>query len=368
MLGAPTVLVVLASLLPLPGDAPPAGGSPGAGAPRLVCEPEILDVGEVFQGQATEGAFTLRNEGEADLVVTRIRPHCGCTVARLRDPDGRERSLPRQALIGGVEVLRIPPGGQAQIVVRYDSTGQPIREILKKVDLDTNDPTRPHLQLGLRVRVKAGVEVDPKPVRIGEVTRGRGAETIVRIRPAEGIRLRVTGVENAEEWLRAEILPVSDDDPEVTRIRLTVDPSAPVGLLSRTLVLRTDSEIVPQVRLPVFADVRSAVRFDTGNPMSDQALSFGVVGRKRDAVAEIRIENADPNVPYLLREAKIESATARELLEAHVKTIEEGVRYRVFVVFHPRGDVRFFRGTLLLRADHPDVPEKRIVFSGRVRR
>ncbi|MFQ6090456.1 MAG: DUF1573 domain-containing protein, partial [Candidatus Bipolaricaulia bacterium] len=52
--------------------------------PQIAVEPERYDLGRVSMAEGVVSrSFNLRNEGEADLVITGITTSCGCTTAQL---------------------------------------------------------------------------------------------------------------------------------------------------------------------------------------------------------------------------------------------------------------------------------------------
>ena len=73
--------------------------------PVLSVESERHDFGRVEQGVLVKHTFTLHNDGSQDLVITDVKPSCGCTVP----------SWPREA---------IKPGEKADIQVTFNSAGK----------------------------------------------------------------------------------------------------------------------------------------------------------------------------------------------------------------------------------------------------
>ena len=57
-----------------------------------------------------------------------------------------------------------------------------------------------------------------------------------------------------------------------------------------------------------------------------------------------------------------------EYFETELRTIEEGVRYEVDLKADGRIGDSFFRGNLVLQAEHPDLKSKTISFHGWVKK
>ena len=105
-----------------------------AAAPRIQVEPESFDFGKAQPGKTLRKDFTIRNFGDAELVIENVSTTCGCTAA-----------LSEQS--------RVEPGGRTALRVTLETrsySGKVERQVLVR----SNDPKTPLLQ----VRVSATVE------------------------------------------------------------------------------------------------------------------------------------------------------------------------------------------------------------------
>lgn len=105
-----------------------------AAAPRIRVEPESFDFGKAQPGKTLRKEFTIRNFGDAALVIEGVSTTCGCTAA-----------ISAQS--------RVEPGGRTSLRVTFDTrtfSGKVERDVLVR----SNDPKTPLLQ----VRVSATVE------------------------------------------------------------------------------------------------------------------------------------------------------------------------------------------------------------------
>ena len=48
---------------------------------REISDPLTFDAGEVVKGEVIYASFKIKNEGEIPLIISKIRPGCGCTNA-----------------------------------------------------------------------------------------------------------------------------------------------------------------------------------------------------------------------------------------------------------------------------------------------
>jgi hypothetical protein len=106
-----------------------------AAAPRIRLEPEAFDFGKTLRGKTLRKDFTIRNFGEAELVIEGVSTTCGCTAA-----------LAAQS--------RVEPGGRTVLRVTFDTrsfSGKVERDVLVR----SNDPKTPLVQVRVSATVAA---------------------------------------------------------------------------------------------------------------------------------------------------------------------------------------------------------------------
>lgn len=74
--------------------------------PSFEFENDIFDFGRISQGEKRSHSFRFRNDGEADLVITKVEGSCGCTVLQ------------------GWPQYPISPGKSGKIDMIFDSNGK----------------------------------------------------------------------------------------------------------------------------------------------------------------------------------------------------------------------------------------------------
>jgi len=80
---------------------------------------EVFDAGTVVKGETIRAVFTVKNTGDAPLVISEVRPSCSCTVAdKPEDP--------------------IAPGASAEIVAKVETENVSSKSVTKSVTLVTN--------------------------------------------------------------------------------------------------------------------------------------------------------------------------------------------------------------------------------------
>jgi hypothetical protein len=115
-----------------------AGALPGADeprAPRIRVEPDAFDFGRAQPGKTLRKEFTIRNFGDAELLIEGVSTTCGCTAALAAE-------------------RRLAPGGSAALRVTLETrrySGRLERQVLVR----SNDPKTPLLQIRVGVTVEA---------------------------------------------------------------------------------------------------------------------------------------------------------------------------------------------------------------------
>ena len=104
--------------------------------PRISVEPAFFDFGNALPEKTLEKQFSIRNFGDAPLVIEKITTTCGCTAGLLAD-DSR--------------VLK--PGQSGQLRVRLqtrDYSGKVVRSVMVR----SNDPAQEILEIKVEVNVQ----------------------------------------------------------------------------------------------------------------------------------------------------------------------------------------------------------------------
>jgi len=125
------VAVLLGSALFAAAAAQPAGPPR---QPKVRVEPASFDFGTALPGHTLKKEFSLKNAGEAPLVIEGVSTSCGCTAA-----------------IAGA--TRLPPGRSTSLTVTLqtrDYRGSVERRVLVR----SNDPLVPLLEVKVRATVE----------------------------------------------------------------------------------------------------------------------------------------------------------------------------------------------------------------------
>jgi len=294
-----------------PAKAKPAGtdatkAKAAVAAPKIEVLPETKDAGIVAKGQVIETTFVVKNNGGSDLVISDARPGCGCTVASFDKV--------------------IKPGAEGKVVTSVD-TKSFSGPISKSVLLVSNDPERGQINLFVKATVKPFVDILPQPyVRVAVVKGDSDTRDVILL--SEEKTFKPTVAESSQPYVKAEIAPASEKDKvpghpgEQYRVRITVTPDAPEGLLNAPVRIATGVPQQPTIEIPISGVVRARVS------VTPVMVNFGNFQAGKEPITRnIIVTNNKPGTPVKVTRAEVSIAG----FVTDVVPTQEGVSYTVVV-------------------------------------
>jgi len=328
------------------------------GVSVLVANPAKVDFGDAFQGEVLDHEVIVTNTGDEPFPVTSIQTSCGCTAAQIIGPDGTiHRS---QATQGNEPILTLEPEQEMKVLVEFRTAGKhgDINQFMK---IHNQDPSVAPLQVGVHIRVTKAIQVDPPWLNLERIGK---SERIVEIGEwdIKGVRMQVAGMK-VPDYMTFEVL---DKEGPRRRVRMVLDGDRKVGALSTRLTVDIEHERIQTADFAVTAIIQPNVNFECGNAAFQENVNFEQLTPSEKVTRTVKITNKDPTVPYILESTDI-LTTKKEFFSTEVREIEKGVSYEVDITVDGSIAAAFFRGSLVLRAQHPDLPSKMIPFHGWVR-
>jgi hypothetical protein len=288
--------------------------------PQAVVERASFDWGSVSQGTSVQHGFALKNAGNAELVIQRIVPSCGCTAVSTSSD-------------------RIPVGGQTTIRVEVDTAGfSGAKE--RTVRLFTNDPDSPFTTLTLKGVIEPDVLIEPPriifPEFIRDVTKEPlRAEFSVRVRP--GAVVKVGNITNYSKFVSLREIGRADKE---RRVEVLLDPNIPSGEFRDRIVVALDGGTTNAVNIPVLASIRGKVQ------LKPSTLSFGVIEGRTTISKRVRLENAGLEPLNILG---IKGSTAA--VKAQYKVVKPGKIFDIQVDVDPTQVVKDLRAAVTIETD-----------------
>jgi hypothetical protein len=206
--------------------------------------PELhFDAGTITYGEVVRHKFVYRNSGRRTLDVIDMRADCGCTSVKL----SARRVQPGQTTEANVEIDTALVGGIAG----------PERDMKleRRVTLLTTAARHPSIVL----RITGIMErefVFPNDVFIdfGDVAKGSKMQRVILVRRAG--RSEIIDANSTDERFGASLLDSGPDQVNV-RVLAWVEGKSKPGRYVGSIVLRTSSKVMPEVRIPVRALILS---------------------------------------------------------------------------------------------------------------
>lgn len=241
-----------------------ASPAPAAAGPKIDFETTQKVFEDVKEGETVTTSFRFTNRGDLNLIIEKVSPSCGCTVAEHPEV--------------------IPPGGQGEITLKLDTTG--ITGAFRKTAVvASNDSSQPFVTLVMSGETLGRIKVEGADGRRLKLTGCLGEEisTSVTLSDPKGGQLFIAAVENPmDDYLRAELEPLEPGK----RYRLTVTATAQQAMeFAGPLFL-----VVPgSGKISIFAVVEVRGPF-TAQPRD---LYFGGLSRQQPALSRsILVERA----------------------------------------------------------------------------
>jgi hypothetical protein len=311
-----------------------------AAQPKAVPVEPIKDVGTIAKGEKIVHDFVLKNEGNAPLEVTGVRPACGCTVAEFDKT--------------------IAPGqtGKVHAVVDTTTFSGPIA---KGVTVTTNDPENPQIELTVRAKVEPYINVKPGYARYMTVQgEGKQGNIVQTLWAPDGTPFDIVKVDSPLPSLKVAFREAAEGERQADakgkqwRVEMLLANDAPVGPIADYVTVTTNHPKQKVVQIPVSGFVRPIIAVTP--PVAD----FGQIEVKEPlrkalnlrnfATESIKVTGIEENLPGI---------------DAQLEPLEDGREYQVRLTLKPevKGP---FAGKLMVRTDSPKTPVIEVEVKGTV--
>lgn len=218
-----------------PGTTAPPAKVPG---PKIQFATPVYDFGQVKAGDVVKHEFTFTNTGDQLLVVSDVRPGCGCTTAGTWDRE-------------------VAPGKSGKIPIQFNSANFG-GAVMKPVTVTCNDPTQSMVTLQIKGTVSKPIDINPLYAMFNILSDAQTNETkVVRIVNNLEEPLTLSEPECTNRAFKAElktVRPGKEFEVHVT----TVPPLGP-NTVQSSITLKTSAAHLPVININAFAMVQPAV-------------------------------------------------------------------------------------------------------------
>ncbi len=210
-----------------------------AEGPKMAVEQADFDFGKIYQGEKVEHTFRFQNAGDEPLIIDRVRSSCGCTAALL-------------------STKIIAAGDVAELKATFDSA-RFSGAVVKTIYLYSNDPLQQVSELHMRGTVKQEIVMSPARLDLQNLVVGATKEIVVRLSNQSKQTLSLFGLQTTTPELVATLSAEQIAPGSEASITVRVTAKEGSGRLNGYVLLQTNSEHVPELRLPIYATVTPAV-------------------------------------------------------------------------------------------------------------
>lgn len=304
-------------------------------APRAVVDESIEDVGVVPKGQKVDHTFEIRNDGNATLEITQVKPACGCTVAEY------DRT--------------IAPGATGKIRASVNTT-EFRGPIQKSVKVFTNDEENPEIILIVKANVKPQIEVEPGYARFIMV-RGESAATSEQTLSAPDFSdFEVLSADSPFDHVDVSFDNTSSGDGgNQWKVTIELADDAPIGPMADFVRVKTNHPEQTLVKIPISGFVRPLLA------VTPQIADLGRRELKEPYEARLEVKNLGSNAIGL-------SGAETDVLgvAAEIEAVEEGKLYNVVLTLNPGMEKGRFKGSVRITTTSKEQPVVVVSLTGTV--
>jgi hypothetical protein len=307
-------------------------------SPVIYFASDKYNFGIIEEGKSVNHTFEFTNNGTGTLIVREVRPTCGCTVAGDYDKE-------------------VKPGHNGKIPVTLDTTGFEGYSA-KSVIVKTNVPGNSDHILTLEGTVKVSVSVTPRVLSLGNIERNRTAPLEGKITIANRLPdpIKITDVIKITDDITIPNVTVSNDNVEtkietledgfVYSLGVTVKPPFKHGQVMGTIVVKTDSEILPEINTQFSYYMEPMVKVFP-NPLfvDKDKIANGVeqlINIECEPGPDMRIVDLSVNI---------------DKVEVSLKEVERGRKYTIVLKF-PKDFAFDPANTLIVKFTAKNVPDE----------
>jgi len=342
----------------LPTSTPTAGGIdypvPSADKgpkPKAVVDGELThNFGTMAQETKGEKVFTIKNEGEGDLVLTKGASTCSCTIVNFKQ--------------GEEAVLK--PGKSQEVRLTWE-TRDFNGKYTKGASILTNDPQHLKLDFVVEGTVRPAVVLLPPTTTINLLTLSNDDEDHkypIALTSPDKRDLKITKMTSSKpDQILVEQQPLSEEECKQLkveaghRVTINVKGGLPLGAFREEVVIETDHPQKPEIKLTVTGKMAGPIL------TSPERLRMNGVASRTGATGTVKLL-ARGNKP-----TKYEVVSKPEKLKVDFASSDnptQAGQNRMIVTVPPGTPPGSIEGLIILKTDHPKAGELRIPVEVRI--
>ncbi len=314
-------------------------------APDIRFDETSHDFGVHGPGVELKCSFTFQNNGNADLIINKVKSSCGCTAA-----------------IASADI--IAPGKSGKIDVTY-KPGTMQGTFEKHVTVLSNDPDNPSMVLAIKASVELDLGADPDRLGTSIPKRGDVVELPFAVFGKELPKASITKIfletGSGHEALEKSITWTMKDDRTLEtpcyKILVKVDSNNIMpGRYDAKLVIETSSRKVPRFDVPLFIEVAGPIKVDP------RIVLITRIAPNAPPVKTVKFYAPD-GPPFRIISASIDEPG----LEIGPIPADSAPSHDLTILMKDAFNRELVTTDLIIKTDNPDMPEIRVPITARGR-
>jgi hypothetical protein len=227
------------------------------------------DYGTVPRGPMLAHNFRLTNNSQEAVHISNVRVSCGCVSASA----AQERLAPGESTViqTTMDTHRFTGSKTVTIYVQFDQ------------------PQWEEVSLWVHANGRDDISISPESLAFGKAKKGTSPSASVSVGLPAGSAWAVTDVATGSNYIHASVKPSKQDSGETTyKLVATIRPDTPVGKWYSDVWLKTNSESVPKIRVPLTIEIEPPLT------MSSSSVALGTVRPGGEVERKVVIRGVQP--------------------------------------------------------------------------
>lgn len=201
-------------------------------------EPE-WDFGSIQKGAQVSHNYWFTNNGTEDLIITKIKPTCGCTTTKSKG-------------------MTLKPGERGFIDIAFNS-GRFNNVVTKGITVETNDALNPYLELRFTATINnplQSLETAPLEANFKTVLNTKPAVLTLKLKNVDSTRSKIDFVEIPNGNL-IKITPdkITLKPQESVELKLSLSPNMALGPFVSSLTLEAKDKPDSRITIPILGTI-----------------------------------------------------------------------------------------------------------------
>jgi hypothetical protein len=199
---------------------------------EISAKPRKIDFGLIYLGKKTDKTITVKSTTETDFKIKKATPSKPFVTASIAGKNNEEHII-RVTLKDNLEIGRF----SGVIYLQTDNTRQP------------------KIRIPFFGEIIGDITIYPKKIYYGRIIKGKETtqKVFVKINKDD---IKILNSKISPDYLSAKILERYEKNNPHCLIEIKLDKEAPIGKLSGSLELHTNSKIQPTIKIPIKGEIQ----------------------------------------------------------------------------------------------------------------